>query len=140
MKSSSEIRYDDLKIGFKFPTVSCRLDKDTISSYLKATEDGNPLYFNESIVPPMTVAIYGRLGYILDMARFELSLPKGLIHAKQMYEFTGVIREDELITTYTEVVDRYIKNNRKYVVIEMVTKNEEGKTVIIGRMTIVWTA
>ncbi len=140
MKSLNELRYDDLEIGFKFPTISCRLDRERISLYLKATEDDNPLYFKESIIPPMTVAIYGRLGYILDVSGSDFKLPKGLIHAKQMYKFSGFIRENELLTTYTEVIDKYIKNNRKYVVIEMITKNEKEETVITGRMTIIWTA
>ena len=139
MKSSSELKYDNLYIGFKFPSVSCKLDREIISLYLKATEDESSLYSDESIVPPMTVAIYGRLGYILDMTKFDFNLPKGLIHAKQMYKFNGIVKEKDVLTTYTEVVDRYTKNDRKYIIIEMITKNKKKEIVIIGRMTIIWT-
>ena len=52
---TNKVEYSSLMTGFEFTPSIFIMAADTVTAYLKATQDDNPLY-RDNIVPPMAIA------------------------------------------------------------------------------------
>jgi len=137
-----ELLYDEIEVGLELPSFTYELTKDTIIKYAKAVEDENPLYISEeeakkseygSLIGPPTIAAIYSLQSVLD------ARPGGSgIHAKQEYKFIKPAKPGDNLITTTKVVDKYIKKDRKLLVFETTTKNQNGEEIVIGRSSCIW--
>jgi 3-hydroxybutyryl-CoA dehydratase len=146
MKEQTEqdlLTYDTVEIGTEFPPYVYPLSEDTVRGYVEATQDPHPLFqdaayakskgYRTILAPPTTAAIYATRAH-----KQKRKLPPGGIHAKQMFRFLKPVYPGDTLTSYAKVVDKYIKKDRKYVTIEVETKNQQGETVVISRSAGIW--
>jgi acyl dehydratase len=137
------LTYDSVEIGTEFPVYVYKLTEETVRRYCEAIEDPHPLFNDEEyakkegyktvVAPPTIAAIYA-----LRAHKQKRKLPPGGIHAKQKFCFLRPVYPGDVLYCRAKVVDKYIKKDRKYVVIEVETKNQSGETVVISTSTGIW--
>ncbi len=143
-----ELTFDEMEIGMEFPPTTYTLTEGTVAKYIEAMEDRNPLYLDEEeakragfegvIAPATTACLYTKPTNILSGLKPRKRPASGSIHAAQRYEFLGVVKPGEVITSKSKVVDKYVKKERNYVVIETHCFNKKGEKVAVGEITTIW--
>jgi len=130
MAEEELLTYDSVEVGTTFPP-------------LRAIQDEHPLFndrdyakglgYKDVVAPPTTAAIYATRAH-----KQKRKLPPGGIHAKQMFHFLRPVYPGDTLISTAKVADKYVKKEKKYVVIEVVTKNQDGETVVVSRSTGIW--
>ena len=143
--SERELVYDEIEIGREFDPPEVILSEEAVRKYLQAVEDNSAIYRDKDaaedegvgwpVAPPTTAAIFSRTSVLLQK---EGKLPPGAIHARQEFQFVSPTRPGDTLTTKAKVVEKFIRKDRKWMVIESTTKNQRGETVVIGRLTGIW--
>lgn len=81
MAAPARALLSDLQKGHRFPATSIKLASEGVSRYLEAVQDGNALYLERGLAPPLAVAA-SALGTLLEV----LDLPAGTLHTGQEVE------------------------------------------------------
>ena len=146
--AGKELFYDEIQIGMGTPAFTFHMSQEIIKGYAEAVGEDNPVYFDESaaeaagfggiVAPPATVGMYSKITNLLGACTPKMIPPPGAIHARQVYEFTGAVRAGDVITTTGKFIEKYIKKERKYVVIESIHKKQNGEQIARGEITAVW--
>ncbi len=141
-----ELLFDDMSKGMKFPDIVYTLTTETIEKYLEAIDDLNPLYLDDDyadktpyegvIVPPISMGIYSTVSSVIKA--LGVKTPPGLIHAQQRFEFTGLVRPDDILTVKTIVEDKFEKKGRKFVVLKSEVFNQKGVKIGTSWLTPIW--
>lgn len=141
--SPKELLFDDIYVGQEFPGLEYHLNRETIQKYGEAVEDLDPIYtdqeaavaseFGGPVAHPTTASIY-----ILKAYKVGVTSPPGGVHAKQKFEFISPTRPGETLQIKAKVVDKYIKRERRYVVIESLAVNQDGEPKVKSLMTVIW--
>ena len=121
--------WEDAKIGEDLGSIQYRLTSENISRHLRAIEDRNLWYVQESpfggpIAPPL---ITNKLYEILQASHF--SDEQEFFHAKTEVEIINPLFLGKLITVRGSITDKYIRRERKYIVIETTVTDEDGREV-----------
>jgi len=141
-----EFLYDDIVKGMQLPEITYMLNSDILEKYLEGIDDLNPLYLDEEyakdtpfggpIAPPISIAICTTVSnFIRPLNR---KIPPGLIHARQRFEFTGIMRPNEKLIIKTVIEDKYEKKGRKFAVLKSEIFNQKGKKVATSWLTPIW--
>ena len=117
--------YDTIQIGEVLGEKEVLITDEMIRTCAQAIESTHPWYFEDSpyggrIAPP-TIFDNDTLR-ILD-EQYERF---GSIHAKQAWEFTYPARLGKKVKLTVRVVDKYVRRNRPYLVMELVAVDEDG--------------
>lgn len=117
--------YDTIHIGEVLGETEVLITDEMIRTCAQAIESTHPWYFEDSpyggrIAPP-TIFDNDTLR-ILD-AQYERF---GSIHAKQAWDFTYPARLGKKVTLTVRVVDKYVRRDRPYLVMELVAVDEDG--------------
>jgi len=141
-----ELLFDDLFKGMPLPDINYTLTTEILGEYLEAIDDFNPLYLDEDyakkspfggrIVPPISMAIYTTVSNVIKP--LGQKTPPGLIHAKQGFEFTGIVRPNDKLLIKSIVDDKYEKKARKFVVFKSEVFNQGGNRVGASWLTVIW--
>jgi acyl dehydratase len=139
------LSYDEIDVGREFDPPPYTLTAEAVEKYIQAVEDDNPIYRDEKaareaglpgiVAPPTTAAIYTRTSPILQK---EGKMPPGSIHARQEYQFLAPVQPGDTLTTKARVAEKFIRKERKWMVIESTTYNQRGEPVVFSRMTGIW--
>ena len=131
------LKWADLTVGQALGPVRHRVTARMIRDYAEATGDrhawhvgGAPPYAGPVAHPAMATIFSTRL-----LGRSGIDRPSGGIHAKHEYEFLGVVRAGQTLTTTGRIVEKYLRRGRKYIVCEALTADETGRTVARCRYT-----
>lgn len=117
--------YDAIQIGEVLGQKDVRITDEMIRTCAQAIESTHPWYFEASpyggrIAPP-TIFDNDTLRMLDEQyERF------GSIHAKQAWEFKHPARLGKTVTLTVRVVDKYIRRDRPYLVMELVAVDEDG--------------
>jgi acyl dehydratase len=143
MSDQELLTYDSVEVGTEFAPYIYHLKGERVRQYIEATQDSQPIFkdlnyakemgYRDIPAPPTTAAIYATRAH-----KQKKKLPPGGIHAKQMFRFLKPVYPDDTLTSYAKVADKYIKKGRKYVVIEVTTKNQWDETVVTSKSTGIW--
>ncbi|MDP2726118.1 MAG: MaoC family dehydratase N-terminal domain-containing protein [Dehalococcoidia bacterium] len=143
--SEKELVYDEIEVGQEFDPPPLNLTQEAAQKYVQAVEDSSPIYRDQQaaeeagvgwpVAPPTTAAIFGRPSAILKNAG---KMPPGSIHARQEFHFVSPFRPGDTLITKAKVVEKFVRKERKWMVIESTTVNQKGETVLIGRVTGIW--
>lgn len=131
-------RYDDLKPGQIFPDAPALFHADAASirafrNIASSTiVEGEAAKDADEICPPMLAAVYIR------PAQNALQGPPGGVHAKQSFRFLGAIRAGDDLATTLEVIEKYERKGRRYLVSETRTTNQNEMLVTVGRIVSIW--
>lgn len=143
--SEKELVYDEIDIGRDFDPPVLNLTEEAVGKYLQAVDDDTPIYHDQKaaeaagvgwpVAPPTTAAIFSRTSVLLQKAG---KMPPGSIHARQEFQFVNPFRPGDVLTTKAKVAEKFVRKDRKWMVIESTTTNQNGEVVVIGRMTGIW--
>ena len=122
--------YEKLKIGDEFGPVIKDVNIKVIEKYLEALEEPQLCVGNNEmedfIVSPSIVSIFQKdaLGVVVSA---------GTIHAKQEYNFLAPIYLDDKLTTMTRITEKFLRKGKRWLVVELTTRNNSGQIVAIGK-------
>jgi len=117
--------------------LSYRISTEEVSRYSNSVDDYNPWYvvsspFGGAIAPPLIIANeYTRL--------YQQKYSTGnSLHAKMEFELVKPPRVGSVVTTQGKIADKYIKREKGSVVIETISKDEDGEEIARSRMTLTY--
>lgn len=134
---SNYCHYDQIAVGDVFPAepVIFPVTNTAISDFLNATGNDGAIYRDNPggpQAPSMIASVY-----LIDLLSKRRSPPGG-IHAKQTIRFHRALRIGESLAIQAEVVEKYIRRERPYVVSAFKARGQDGSLVASGRVTIIW--
>jgi len=140
--------FDDISVGMEFPPVEFSITRALIDNYSRAMGDRNPIYaeghaaveggFKGPIAPATVVCIYAIPSALLSGFEPKVIPPPGNIHYRQEYEFFQAASPGDVIHIRSVVIEKEVRNGRKFVTIESVYTNQDGKKIAVGRITPLW--
>lgn len=135
MPNLDGIDYENLVVGENMGTHQCNVSRELILNYIKNTGmDYKKFEFDNSLIAPAAMAFVFTLRTI-----FSNNIPiGGAVLAGQSLECIDPIREDHNITVDVVIKDKYIKKERKYVLLDFVVKGDDGNINIINTMRTIW--
>lgn len=119
------MRYDELEIGEEFAPLEFTIPEERVKQYIEVFDDPHDwLREKDPKVPPFISS--------MDVIRpiFEkYGIAPGTVHAKQEVEMLKAVKPGQKLISKSRVADKYIKRERKYVVFEILTEDEDGKRI-----------
>jgi acyl dehydratase len=130
-------QWNDAKIGEDLGTRTYRLSPEEVARYIQAVDDHNPWYTSQSpfggpIAPPL---ILGNEYMNLYREQYDVTY---LLNSKMEVEVFQPPRVGSVISTSVRIVDKFIKKERKTLVIEARSRDEEGREISVYTMTLVY--
>ena len=120
----------DLAKGHRFPSTRVQLTVEDVAQYLAAVGDGNSIYLERGLTPPLAVAALG-LGALLQ----TIELPAGTLHSGQELEVRGGVPIGAELTLTGSIVQRSERAGLVISVIEF--EMAAAAATIAGRTTVV---
>jgi len=120
--------YDTLEPGEVLGTRDLTITREMIATCANAIESTHPWYWDDSPygrpVAPPTIFDNESLRMLDEQyARF------GSIHAKQSWEFLRPARLGDRVTLRVAIVEKYVRRERPYLVMELTAVNEGGDLI-----------
>lgn len=135
MQKLEGIEFDKLEVGKNMGTHQCNVPRELILNYINNTGiDCEKFEFNNGLIVPAAMVFLFTLRTI-----FSSKIPiGGGVLAGQSLECIEPICEGDDITIDVVIKDKYIKKDRKYVLLEFVVKGDDGDIHIINTMRAIW--
>ena len=143
MPERPELVYEELQVGKEFEPYRLVISQDFVDDFLQAIGEDDTIYrninvanewgFDRPIAPQSLAAVYARASYLKNY-----TMPGGGILAKQEFHFFHPIFVGDEIICKAKVADRFLRKERKYVVIEIATHNLEGRQISLVRIEAIW--
>lgn len=133
---ASQRTYAEIEIGAVFPDTPTVFDvtAETVAAFRAATLD-QPQDVGEGAPAPSLLAA----AYLIEAISARGSPPGG-IHAKQSFRFLRPIAVGDRLRTQAQIVDKYFRKDRPYVVASFETRNDADEIVATGTITSIWGA
>ena len=127
-------RYEHIQVGEELGRKEIVVTDQMIKECAKAIESTNSWYvgnspYGRAIAPP-TIFDNDTLR-ILD----EQYQRFGSVHAKQAWEFKKPVKVGTKVTLTVHLVDKFIKRDRGWIVMELIATDEEGMELCSSRHT-----
>lgn len=123
---------DDKYVGRYYGERQIEITPALVEHYANAVQDFNPWYFGESpfggpVAPALILhsEVYHTIDWYLSIF--------GNLHARQEWEIFAPVMVGETVTTRRQIIDRYFKRDREYVVMEVGCYGTGGKLLNRGR-------
>jgi acyl dehydratase len=125
--------YDEMVVGEELPTMEFQFDEDVQGRLIISLGEENPWYFKESPWgDPITHhALMDDAPLSAVMRRYEY--PFGFVHARQETEFINPLPLGKPIKVYSKIVDKYVKRDRGYIVVESLCVDDDGIEILRAR-------
>ncbi len=141
--AAKRLSYDQIEAGLTLPEIEFEISEERVKHYVQAIEDFNPIYledeqalragFPRRIAPPTIGALF-----IMKVYADLGGQPDGTIHTQQSFKFFGPIYVGEIIRTSSRVIDKFIKRDKQYVLVETHSLNSRKELIMLGRSTFIW--
>jgi acyl dehydratase len=125
-------RADEKYVGRYYGERQIEITPALVEHYANAVQDHNPWYFGDSpfggpVAPALILhsEVYTTIDWYLSYF--------GNLHARQEWEVFAPILVGDTVTTRRQIVDRYHKRDREYVVMEVDCFASDGQLVNRGR-------
>lgn len=132
MTNKENSKLSQLETGYQFPPSSLHLDAEAVSAYLTAVEDGNHLYREDNIIPPLAIAACAMKALFED-----IGLPAGTIHISQELELSGIINSGDSLTSQAIVKRRQTRGKLNMLTIGFGILNQQQDTVLTGETSLI---
>jgi len=137
-----ELTFDQLNVGQCYVDRHIAVTAEIVDAYCAAIGTANPLYRDrgatqgvaESIAPPSLLTMWTPPRVCFD----DWRIPQGGIHTSQEWESRRPVRPGEVLRQRVHARDKYLRNERRYVVLETRFENASGELVAKGSMTLIW--
>lgn len=131
------LKWEEVNIGDRCGPIEYVITSEMIDGFASAVEDYNDWYmkgspFNGRIAHPTLTASDQD---VLLISRWGSAAG---LHAKQSSEFINPARLGKKITVTGVIVDKYIKREKHYLVLEYLAIDEDGREIVRHRKTDVY--
>jgi acyl dehydratase len=123
---------NDTHVGQYFGEREIDITPDLIQHYESSVEDHNPWYsgdspFGGAVAPALLLhsECYHTVDWYLSYF--------GNLHARQEWELFHPVMAGDKVTCRRQIVDRYLKRDREYLVMEVGTYAPDGRLLVRGR-------
>jgi len=123
---------DEKYVGKYYGEQSVDITPEMVAHYADAVQDHNPWYFGESpfggpVAPALILhsEVYRSVDWYLSYF--------GNLHARQEWELFSPIMVGDTVTTRRQIVDRYSRRDREYLVMEVGIYGQDGRLLNRGR-------
>lgn len=138
------LAYDDFLVGHTFPPYEYRIDAADNDAFISTFEHAPVEDSSGSVVlsaarrPPVRVAHPTLIGSFQPQ-HAAFSWPVGVLHAREKVSLKAAVYPGELLKATVSVKDKYIKNDKRFVVLEITSqKQETEKVALVVERTLVW--
>jgi len=132
MAAPSRALLTDLPKGHEFPPVTFTLTPEYVLRYLDAVEDGNAIYLERGLAPPLCAAASG-LGKLLDL----VELPAATLHTGQEVEVRGGVPIGAAVTLTGRIAQRAERAGMAICALDFeLTPAGAGGPALTGRATV----
>lgn len=138
------LAYDDFAVGHAFPPFRYRIDSADNDAFI-ATFDHTPVQdasgsavLSPARRPPVRVAHPTLVGSFQPQ-HAAFAWPVGVLHAREKVSLKAAVYPGEFLQATVRVKDKYIRNEKRFVVLEITSQKEEtGKLALVVERTLVW--
>ena len=136
--------FKELKTGQEIPSVSIHVTEEKIWKFADATKDYNPIHLNPEWVRGYQfgktklrgVIAHGLFTYaLMTRAMTEWVWPLGGQHHRMEARFDSPVYPGDTIRTEAMVIEKKGVRRTKYVVVDIVVRNQAGAIVAKGKAT-----
>jgi len=126
----SPISFEQLVVGYEFPSTTYQLSESVISKYLEAV-GGQQYFLTSGIVPPLAIAAYA-----MSALSQSFTVPPGSIHASQEFEFLKLVPIGATVSCGGKIAQKVQRGRLHLLVIEINALNQDKEKVLSGKATI----
>ena len=126
-RTEASVSYKELVAGHEFPPVSYELSATLVSKYIEAVDCST-----DENVPPLAIGACA-----MTAISGSLSLPGGVIHASQEFEFFKLVPIGTTVSCQSRVARKITRSSMDMLVLELDVFNEDKEKVQSGKATIV---
>lgn len=123
---------DDIKVGRYYGEREITITPELVQHYADAVQDFNPWYFGESpfggpVAPALILhsEVYHTVDWYLSIF--------GNLHARQEWELFAPIMVGDTVVARRQIIDRYTRRDREYLVNETAIYGADGRILNRGR-------
>ncbi len=131
------MKFEDYKVGMK-DSVSKTITEADVIMFAGITLDVNPVHLNEEVAKKSMFKkriAHGMLSAGLVSAVLGTKLPgEGSIYLGQELKFTAPVYLGDTVTAEAEIIELIEEKN--FIILKTTCKNQDGKTVLKGKATI----
>ncbi len=127
-----QTRADEKYVGRYYGERRIEITPELVAHYASAVQDQNPWYFGASpfggpVAPALILhsEVYHTIDWYLSYF--------GNLHARQEWEIFAPIMVGDAVTARRQIVERYLKRDREYVVMEVGCYDDDGRLLNRGR-------
>jgi uncharacterized protein len=127
------LTFNELKVGTIY-------GKEIFECSHEKVQQWEEIYSDDVIKTKNSIVPAGMCGVII-MNTYDVTLsgrPPGNVHGSQNFKYFRPIQVGEVVITTLSVDDKFIKNDRKWVIIKTETTSENGELLLEGSMRILW--
>lgn len=141
--SREEFSLDEIEVGHEFSPLSYTVGQELVRKYVEVVGDEDLLHRDLSyaqgagyggIVAPPTIAAL----YVLKAYRTNSPPPPGGVHVRQKFKFYRPIIAGDTLHVQAKVTDKYVRQGRRFLVIESLAQNQTGEDVVRSESTSFW--
>ncbi len=138
-----ELRFGEVEVGHAFSPLVYPVSGELIEKYVDVVGAEDPVHRDAShaqelgyggIIAPPTIAAL----YVLKAYRTDSVPAPGGVQLRQRFRFHRPIHAGDVLQVQAKVVDKYVTNNRKVLVIESLAQNQDGEDVVWSESTSFW--
>lgn len=140
-----EVFFDELTTGQTFSPLRYRFETEDVETYLRAVGDTAAAFrdnraareagFDGALVPPLATLNYGFIYQAMGRRP-----PTGFLNTATSFEFHAPAVHGEELTLAVSVEDKFVKRDRKYVILRAVVTNDRGQLVSSARVECIFPA
>lgn len=126
------ISYDELEIGRSFPPEPMSISAEDVACYYRCLGEDRPRPAAGTRIPAFLLNEFRAL-------KRQMRLPPGVLHAQEELTMASVARVGEPLQIAVCIGDKYIRNDKRYVVVEQdVTCVTDNRQILHIRHTLYW--
>lgn len=138
------LSFDDFSVGHEFPPYHYRVEAGDNDAFI-STFDHEPVQSADgSVVRSPAAPSPVRTAHPTLVGSFQpqhasFAWPVGVLHAKEKVSLRAPVYPGEALKAIVTVKDKFIKNDKRFVVLEITSqKQETGKVALVVERTLVW--
>ena len=126
------VGYDDIAVGQSFPSQPLPLTADDVARFYRCLGEARPAPETGTRVPSF---LLNELRAMKNQMRF----PPGVLHAQEEIEMFSAARLGEPLTTTITIANKYIRNDKRFIVIDQhVRCADDQRSIMTIRHILYW--
>lgn len=139
-----QLTFDDFEVGFSWPPHQYRIDSEANDAFLN-TFANTPVQNSAgeaALSPaklPVVRTIHPALAASFQLQHAAFAWPTGVLHAREKSIQQNPIYPGETLEAGVAVKDKYVKNDKQFIVLEITVKKQEtDRLALTVERTLVW--